>query len=203
MSEKDNNTKPFVSGRIEKKISSWQYVIYGIYLLLLIFLAILQITQRNTQIVVNDDIGLYNALRRPFEGKWQYEVEWEKFHGDTTNKYKSDGEALFLWSNKNKQYKYKIFIGYEIKQHYEEPCVIAYAIGEWETDINGNPLDKKHFQLEYGGRMGTNSKPYEKASTRKLDFNNVKFEYKDNRINVMTAEYNFIASTGKITFQRH
>ena len=207
MNDFDDPIKPFAPDNIDRKNTSWQYVIYIVYLTLLIILAILQIKQKDNNIVIGTDIGLYNALKRPLEGTWAYNVKWTMFHGETTHVFNSHGEAYFLWDNdNNRNFWYEIYIGYNISKIHEKPSVVAYIEGTWKTDENGQPIDRENFRLEYAGRMG--NEQFKTASTNVLDFQNVKFEYQNNNVYKITAEHNFkdpmgiTTSVGEISFQK-
>lgn len=157
-------------------------------------------------VAISNEIVLYNALQRPFKGKWSYRVDWDEFHGEPkskTNSFVSNGDAFFLWVNSGEHFKYEICIGYEISNNVynkERTVVVAYLVGEWETDINGLPLENE-FELKYGERMGIEK--YSTASSTMVKFENVKYiRGENNKIHKITADYNFASSKGKVTFKR-
>lgn len=173
------------------------YVVNGVSLLLLIFIAY----KKKRQLVIKDDIVLYNALKRPLEGKWSYSVEWSKFQNDTTIKIFSDGEAFFLWNSGNENFGYDICIGYETKKNESNatPIVVAFLSGKWESDKKGLPL-KNEFYLQYKKRLGKTG--YTKIGTNGVTFHNVKYEKQEERTFKITAEYIFEKSEGKVVFRK-
>ena len=194
-SQPTNLTSPPIDSTKTETIIT--YVLYGVYLLFLIFLAY----KKKGQLVIKDDIVLYNALKRPLEGKWSYSVKWSKYKNDTTKKVFSDGEAFFLWNSNNENFGYEICIGYEISKNESNamPFVVAFLTGKWETDKMGLPL-KKEFHLKYKKRIGMPG--HTEIGTNEVTFHNARYEYQDNRVFEITAEYKFDVSEGKVTFRK-
>ena len=204
----DNLPNQMPSNDIEKQPERWYKFLNVVYLLLLIAVAGLQLWQNSKieKLIISDEIGLYDALQRPLEGKWHYELDWKIFHGDTANKYMSYGDAFFIWDSKN--FEYEILIGYRIKKldnEQNEPVVLAYMIGKLKSTQKGVPIGNIH-QLQYLGRMSTKFPAASTVANNEfVEMINLKYEEdvnNKNRINKISGECDLVNTKGIITFAR-
>lgn len=136
-------------------------------------------------IVIKDTKDIREAIKKPFEGVWQYQMSFTKFHG-LDLEYQSTGTAVFNWIEETQSYE--IFIGYSIHPKWaEEKFVAAFTRGSMRANSAGWPSQSFEMSMRYEervGRAGTfididgNSHEYNFKGTGSKDYNYEQCEFK-------------------------
>jgi hypothetical protein len=103
--------------------------------------------------VIRDTEDIRNTLQKPFEGVWNYRVDFTLFHGKN-ELYESKGKAIFIWNPTN--LNYDVYIGYSIcKKGLQSVVVCGFLKGYIRADQSGWPISEKfQINMEYLERLG-------------------------------------------------
>jgi len=116
--------------------------------------SLLGIFQEHTKpVVINDTTELRALLQKPFEGVWNYRIDFSIFFGRNEN-FVSTGKAIFLWNPA--AIAYDVYIGYSIHSGWSDERVIAAFLGgSMKADYTGWPSQEFEMNMQYLERVGT------------------------------------------------
>lgn len=110
------------------------------------------------QATVRDTDELRKAVLRPFEGRWDYSMEWDTYFDvdsvkETDNKagqFFGVGVAHFEWINE----RYRVLLGYENKTRAGDVLSVSFNTGEVNADADGHVDQGTKITMNYLYRMG-------------------------------------------------
>ena len=192
--------------KLKTKVTNGQYIMYFIYLCLLIFLSIYQITQMvkkdNDYVMINNSNDLRELLTKPLEGVWKYSVKWDKYN-NTKDEYMSYGTAIFIWDYS--KHSYSVHIAYSIQKidTEESSIVTAFLLGTLEANNKGYATGKE-ILFDYKGRTRncTEEGVNLGLSPHPIKMYNIDCTMNKNDVYQINAKYKSKKSEGTVTFTR-
>jgi hypothetical protein len=151
-------------------------------------------------VAIQDTEDIRNALKKPFEGVWQYRIVFSRYFGNEAT-YISSGTAIILWEPAKQQYQ--IFIGYSISKEWEkEKLVTGFLGGNFLADGQGWPSENFEMPMRYLERTSVG----EFNNPNAAGFSFTKGSYKKSpdgkQVEQIFADYGNSRSVGKMTMVR-
>lgn len=116
---------------------------------------------RDFSLSVQNSAELREAVLRPLEGRWSYEVTWDKYFNQATgNKsverlFVSEGTADIRWDGLS----YNILLGYENRDdNTGDLYSVGVSIGTLATDMEGVPKRGDSMFMRYAHRLSAGKK---------------------------------------------
>ncbi len=143
-------------------------------------------------------------LRKPFEGRFEYILEFSIYKGikceDDT--YIANGVAFFDWDSEKSHYE--VYIGYSVLREgdVESSVVTGYVLGYLKADESGWPTEDFTMEMTFGGRTGQDG--FHKTTTKNYTYDKGTFKksYDGRRAVTIQASYEGVASSGTVIFKR-
>jgi len=109
-------------------------------------------------LAVQNSAELRDAVLRPLEGRWVYELKWDKYFTQETGNesseklFVSEGTADIRWDGLS----YNILLGYENRDdNTGEIYSVGVSIGTLKTDMDGIPKEGDAMFMRYAHRLGS------------------------------------------------
>ena len=134
------------------------------------------------------------VLHKPFEGLWDYSMEYDFFHGKK-GAWTANGKGIILW--RQDDIRYEIYLGADVVPvNQSSPVLSGFSRGFIEADDDGwLPLPFKIENIRYISRM---HKRDQKQMVPKYSYNNCTFQLVNRRPDTATCTFESKNPAGKI-----
>ena len=132
------------------------------------------------------------VLQKPFEGLWDYSMEYDFFHGEK-GAWSANGKGIILW--KQDDIRYEIYLGADVLSANQGfPVLAGFSRGFIEADADGGlSLPFKIENIRYISRMSDKKQIFPMYS-----YSNCTFQIMNRRPDTITCNFDTKHPEGKI-----